>query len=313
MVAIARAVLYSALAFPTIGLAQNSPCQPFSGTEGNLCNAAVDGLRIYQPVAGALISGGNPELGRVGMLGGLGHFAVTLRSNVTQATLPSDSYDGSSNIVPAGNEITAPAPTIDLAVGIYQGLESGLFAVDLLGAIQLLPGDRDDVTIDPGAARIGSVALGFGAGVRIGLMGNDSGPFAATASLMWRELPTYFYTSGAYAFGSDLTATNLRATVGWHVSAFSIGFGGGVDWYGGTGRAAFADPSLPLPPQSVAVDVATRRFLAFADVGATFSVVSLAFEVGYQFGEDEQLATTFEGIAPGDGVLFLSVGLKVGR
>ena len=308
----ARIGLYFAVACPSAGLAQNSQCQPFTGTEGNLCNAAVDGLTIYQPVVGLLISGGNPELGRVGMLGGLGHFAVTFRANVARVTLPSDGYDGSSNIVPAGDDVTAPEPTIDVAVGLYGGLESGLLAVDLLGAVQLLPGNRDNVTIDPDAPSIGDVALGFGAGVRLGIVGNDVSPFAATVSLMWRKLPTYTYTSGAYAFGTDLNATNLRAVLGWHASVFSVGFGGGVDWYSGDGRAVFSDPSLPLLPQSVAVDVATRRFLAFADVALVLPVVSLAFEVGYQFGEDEQLATTFEGFDPADGLLFLSVGLKLG-
>lgn len=308
----ARMGLYFAAACPSAGLAQNSQCQPFTGTEGNLCNAAIDGLRIYQPVVGQLMSGGNPELGRVGMLGGLGHFAVTLRANVAQVNFPSDGFDGSSNIVPAGDDVTTPAPTIDLAVGLYGGLESGLLAVDFLGALQLLPGNIDNITIDPGAPSIGSVALGFGAGLRVGLVGNDTSPLAATASLMWRKLPTYTYTSGAYAFGTDLTATNLRAVLGWHASVFSVGFGGGVDWYSGDGRAAFADPSLPFVPQSVAVDVATRRFLAFADLALVFPVVSLAFEVGYQFGEDEQLATTFEGFAPGDGLLFLSAGVKLG-
>ncbi len=240
----ARMGLYFAVVCPSAGLAQNSQCQPFTGTEGNLCNAAIDGLRIYQPVVGQLISGGNPELGRVGMLGGLGHFSVTFRANVTRVTLPSDSYDGSSNIVPAGDDVTAPEPTIDVAVGLYDGLESGLLAVDLLGALQLLPGNRDNVTIDPDAKRIGDVALGFGAGVRVGIVGNDTSPFAATVSLMWRKLPAYTYTSGAYAFGTDLTATNLRAVLGWHASVFSVGFGGGVDWYSGDGRAVFADPSL---------------------------------------------------------------------
>ncbi len=304
--------LYFAVACPTVGLAQNSQCQPFTGTEGNLCNAAVDGLTIYQPIVGQLISGGNPELGRVGMLGGLGHFAVTLRVNVARVTLPSDTYDGSSNVVPAGDEVTAPEPTIDVAVGIYGGMKNGLLAVDLLGAVQLLPGNADDVTIDPDAPRIGDVALGFGAGVRLGIVGKDDSPFAATASLMWRKLPSYLYTSGTYAFGTDLNATNLRAVLGWQASVLSVGFGGGIDWYSGDAVALFSDPLLPFVVQSVAVDVATRRFLVFADLALVFPVVSLAFEVGYQLGEEEQLATTFEGNDPGDGLLFLSAGLKLG-
>ena len=300
------------LGTPGTLLAQNDQCALFPGNAGNLCNAAVDGATIYHPVVGQILSGGNPELGRVGMLGGLGHAALTFRANVTRLTLPDDGYDGSTPVVGAGEQVVAPEATIDLAVGLFKGFGSGLFALDLLGAVQLLPASQDNVTIDPGARRVGDVALGFGYGARLGLYGHEDSPFALTASLMRRRIPRFTYTSGAYAFGTDLDATNLRAVVGWHASIFSLGVGGGVDWYTGDGFGAFDDPALPLSPQTVPIPLSSRRFLVFADAALVFPVVSLAAEIGYQLGEDTGAVTTFEGYDPSRGLVFLSAGLKLG-
>lgn len=307
-----RVLLFFLLGLPRLLTAQNSQCAPLTGNDANLCNAAVDGITIYHPVVGQIISGGNPELGRVGMLGGLGRFAVTFRANVTRLTLPDAGYDGSTTTVLAGDEMVAPEPTIDLAVGLFGGLNNGLLAVDLLVALQLLPAGGDGFSIEPGAKRVGDVALGYGYGVRVGILGGDDSHFALTTSIMRRHIPTYNYASGAYGFGTDLDATNLRAVLGWHASIFSVGFGGGIDWYKGDGHAVFSDPAIPLPPQSVPVPLDARRFLVFTDLALVFPVVSLAAEIGYQLGEADPIGTTFEGYDPSRGLVFLSVGLKLG-
>lgn len=307
-----RLLLSFLLGLPQLLAAQNSQCVPFTGNEANLCNAAVDGITILHPVVGQIISGGNPELGRVGMLGGLGHFAVTFRANATRLTLPDTDYDGSSSTVLAGDEILAGDPAIDVALGVFGGLESGLLAVDLLGTLQLLPAGQDEITIDPAARRVGDVALGYGYGARVGIFGGDDTPFAMTTSLMRRHIPTYTYQTGSYAFGTDLVATNLRAVIGWQASVVSVGVGGGIDWYQGEGFAVFADPAIPLPPQRVPAPLNSQRLLVFADLALIFPVVSLAAEIGYQLGEDDPIGTTFEGYDPAKGLLFLSAGLKVG-
>src|SRR5438105_1218318 len=59
----------------------NSPPSPFAAA----CNTGVDAVRAFYPLAGMIVSGGNPVLGTSGSLGGLGHFALTARVNAIKA------------------------------------------------------------------------------------------------------------------------------------------------------------------------------------------------------------------------------------
>jgi len=127
---------------------------------------------------------------------------------------------------------------------------------------------------------------------------------------MRRWIPTYSYSSDLYAFGTDLTATNLRLVLGWHVSQVSIGLGGGVDWYHGNGQAAFNAQGLS-GTQTVTVEYSSRRFLVFGDLAAGFWRLSFAAELGYQIGVTQELVTTFEGNDPADGHLFVGAGIKI--
>src|SRR6266487_5420245 len=45
------------------------------------CNTAVDAVRAFYPLAGMIVSGGNPVLGSGGALGGFGHLMLTARVN----------------------------------------------------------------------------------------------------------------------------------------------------------------------------------------------------------------------------------------
>ena len=57
------------LLLPTTSLlAQNPQCGAYLGNDANICNAAIDGAVLFHPVAGILVSGGNPTLGSVGTL-----------------------------------------------------------------------------------------------------------------------------------------------------------------------------------------------------------------------------------------------------
>ena len=86
------------LALPGAAAAQNE-CAAYSGQAANVCNAAVDGTRLFHPVVGLLVSGGNPVIGTAKALGGLGHFSITARVNATKVKLPDLNYDGSSSTV----------------------------------------------------------------------------------------------------------------------------------------------------------------------------------------------------------------------
>src|SRR5438128_10453804 len=52
------------------------------------CNTAVDAVRAFYPLAGMIVSGGNPVLGSGRALGGVGHLMRTARVNGSKAALP---------------------------------------------------------------------------------------------------------------------------------------------------------------------------------------------------------------------------------
>src|SRR5688572_31854048 len=118
-------LLVVAIASPA--LAQNSECSAYVSNTRRVCDAAIDGTRAFHPLAGILVSGGNPTIGSAGTLG-LGHASLTLRANAVNLVLPDVGYTGSSTTVPAGDKLFAPAPLVEGQLGLFKGLPSGLLA-----------------------------------------------------------------------------------------------------------------------------------------------------------------------------------------
>jgi len=308
-------VLFAALTLlPAASLfAQNSECSAFIGPDANICNAAVDGAVLFHPVAGVLISGGNPTLGQVGTLGGFPHFVVSARVNATEFHTPDLNYDGTTTTVASTDEVVAPAPLVEAALGLFKGTGNGLLAIDLLGSAQLLPTDQfKNLTVDKDATSIGDVALGFGYGARVGVT-NQTGAFPALAvSIMRRNIPTVTYgdvTQGdQYTFSVNLDATNLRAMAGYDLGVFSVGGGLGWDKYTGDADVEFI-PTIG-PAQFVSKDLDQERTLAFLDAGLTLGFLDLVGEVGWQFGKDLNLSTTFQDNDPTKNRMFGSAAVR---
>jgi len=166
------------LAVVSSASAQTPECAGYVANAQRVCAAAVDGTRAFHPIVGVLVSGGNPTIGTAGTLGGLGHASFTLRANAVELVLPDLSYNGSSSTVPAGSKIFAPAPLVEGSLGLYKGMPAGLFAVDFLGSAQLLPTNQiDNLVVESGARKLGTIALGLGYGARIGIL-REMGPLA---------------------------------------------------------------------------------------------------------------------------------------
>jgi hypothetical protein len=297
--------------------AQASECSNYSGRTGRICTAAIDGTRALHPIAGLLVSGGNPVLGTANTMGGLGHFSVTARANAAHVVLPDVNYDGSTSTVPASDETFAPTPLIEVAAGLYGGMPSGLLSIDLLGSAQLLPtGQIDHLTVESGARRIGDVALGLGYGARVGVM-RENGPLPAVAvSIMRRDLPRLAYGDLAngdqYNYAVNLHATNLRVVASKQLAIFDAAVGLGWDKYTGDASVQFRDPVTSLVQPKIPFDLNQSRALAFLDGGITLSVVKLLGEVGYQGAKDRKLSTEFEDFNTTKGKFFASFGLRVG-
>ncbi|MGH7701667.1 MAG: hypothetical protein ACREMO_01110 [Gemmatimonadales bacterium] len=306
----------------TLLSAQNTACLPYSGQTLNVCNAAIDGSVVFHPIAGLLVSGGNPVIGSASTLGGLGHFSVTLRVNGAKLVTPDLSYDGSGGTtVGKGEDLFAPAPLVEGAIGLFKGLPSGLLAVDFLGSAQLLPTTQiKNLTVDKNARKIGSVALGLGYGARVGVIRGKAVIPSVSVSLMRRDIPKITYgdltTGDQYRYGLDLHATNLRATAGYKLVVLNLSGGLGWDKYTGTADIAFTDPTDPNPLTNQEVLTPTKldqsRTMIFLDAALDFPVFKIAVEVGQQFGKQQNFPTTFDGNNPGDGRFFAGAGIRLG-
>ena len=313
----ARALAAVLLLSPGPLAAQASDCAAYAGTTRRVCDAAVDGTRAFHPVMGLLVSGGNPVLGTAGTRGGLGHFSVTLRGNAARVVLPETGYDGSAPTVPASDELFAPVPLVEAAAGIYDGLPSGLLAIDVLASAQLLPtGQFDELAVDQGARRIGDVALGLGYGLRIGIL-RELGPVpAVSVSLMRRDIPELAYgntdAGDTYRYAVDLHATNLRLVASKRLGVLEAGFGAGWDRYTGDASIRFRNPATGTVEPPIELELAQSRALLFLDAGVALGLVQLAGEVGYQTGKDQDLTTDFEEFDDTSGKYFASLGLRVG-
>ena len=292
--------------------AQFSDCSPFNGSSRRICDAAVDGTRAFHPVAGLLVSGGNPVIGTANTLGGLGHFSLTVRANAADVILPDPEYDGTTGQVPSREELYAPVPLVEGAAGIYEGLPSGLLSVDFLGSAQLLPTDQiDNLTVDAGARRIGDVALGFGYGLRVGII-RDDGPLpAVSVSAMRRNIPRIAYgdleQGDELRYAVDLQATNLRLVASKQFAALQLAGGIGWDRYTGAAEIELRDQ----PAAALQVDLKESRTLAFLNAGFELAALSVVGEAGYQSGRDQELSTDFEGFDTTSGKFFAGLGLRL--
>jgi hypothetical protein len=285
--------------------------------ETNVCNAGVDGASLFAPVAGILITGGNPFLGATGGLGGFPHLGLTLRANATNVVVPDFSYNGVGTIVAAKQTIFAPAPLIEAALGVFRGLNHGKLALDLLGSAQLLPTRLiDDVHIDVNARRIGSIALGLGVGARVTLIGERRTLPAVTVSVMRRTLPRIgvgnIIGGDHYEFASDLASTEYRATVGKRIGPLDLGAGGGWSDYSATAEIVFVNPLTGVSEPPVPLGIKDSRALVVVDGGLALGSVYVITEAGLQRGRDLGLVTTFTGNDPAANRFFGSIGLRFG-
>jgi hypothetical protein len=305
------------LAVVSSASAQTPECAGYVSNAQRVCAAAVDGTRAFHPIVGVLISGGNPTIGTAGTLGGLGHASLTLRANAVELVLPDLSYNGSSTTVPAGNKLFAPAPLVEGSLGLYKGMPTGLLAVDFLGSAQLLPTNQiDNLVVESGARKLGSIALGLGYGARIGIL-REMGPLPAVSfSIMRRDIPRITYgdisAGDSYSYGVDLHATNLRLVASKQLLILGLAAGLGWDKYTGDAVIRFRDPITLTPQPDVPFELSSSRGLAFVNAGLNLSMLRLTGEVGYQTGKDQNLSTSFEDFDTTKGKFFAGLGLRLG-
>ncbi len=295
----------------------NSECSFYLPQAENVCNAAIDGTRLFHPIAGLLVSGGNPVIGTAQTLGGLPHFFISARVNAVNVTPPDLNYDGSSSTVSTNNDIIFPAPLVEGGLGIWKGLTGGLLSIDALGSAQLLPVNKiDNLTVDPDARKIGDIALGLGYGARVGIIRGTFPLPSVSVSVMRRTIPEIRYgditdASQDYQYAVDLEATNVRAVASMRLLILNLAAGIGWDKYTGGATVIFRDPISNLPQPPINIELSNSRTMIFADAVMDLPIFKIAGEIGYQGGKDQHLTTNFEGIDTSKGHLFAGAGIRL--
>ena len=302
---------------PAVASAQNAQCNPYSASSQtfNVCNAAVDATALFTPAVGAVVSGGSPVIGTARTLGGFFHLSLALRANATQVVTPDLNYDGTSRTVGQGSKVWAPTPNVDLSLGLFKGLGHGLLSVDALGSALLLPtGVIDNLTVDAGAPRIGSIALGIGYGARVGVT-NGRGPIPAiSVSYMRRHVPRIAYGDvpggDHYEYSSEVDADNFRLSAGYKLAILNLNGGLGWDHYKGSSTILFRDPVSDVAEPPIDVVSTQSRTIAYLGAALDFPVVKIAAEAGWQMARTESLYTSFAGNDPSKTRFFAGAGLR---
>ncbi len=305
-------VLLAAVALPVA--AQEPQCQNANPQAQAACNTMVDATKAFHPLAGMIVSGGNPVLGTAGTLGGFGRVSATLRVNAIKASLPNPD-SAAQNPVPSSFNGYFPAPVIEAAVGLYGGQGGGLLSIDGLASAVLLPTSRvRGMSVDPGAPKVGDVALGLGYGARIGLLKGSFPIPSVSVSVMKRHVPRVQFgdvnapRSDPADFSTDFNATNWRAVAGMRVLFADVAAGVGIDHYTSAATIHYFDG---ITTHTVTLDLANTRKVLFADAGLTMGLVKLIAELGYQTGTDQSFATTFSDFDPKAGHVFWGAGLRI--
>jgi len=277
-------------------------------------------VRAFYPLAGMIVDGGNPVIGTAGSLGGLGHFALTARVNAIKAALP-DPQAGSQSPVPSSFNGAVPAPMVEGALGLFKGVGGGLLAVDVLGSALILPTGINDLTVDSGATHISDAALGFGYGVRVGVLNGGFPVPAVSVSWMHRTVPRLRYgtlgpiigTGDDFEFTMDLTSDSYRAVAGWKLAVVDLAAGIGVDRYKSRDtNIRFHDAVTPTSVRTVVINPTNTRALVFVNGGLSLAVVKLVGEIGLQAGKDQSYFTRFSDFDPKAAHVFRGLGVRFG-
>ncbi len=305
---------------PALAAAQEPQCAMPLPDATAACNTAVDAVRAFYPLAGMIISGGNPVLGTAGSLGGLGHLTLTARVNAIKAALP-DPTAANQSPVPSSFNGAVPAPMVEGALGLFKGVGGGLLAVDFLGSALVLPTGIQNLTVDSNATHISDAALGLGFGARVGVLKGSFPIPSVSVSWMHRSLPRLRYgtlgptlgTGDRFEFTMDLDADSYRAVAGWKFVLVDLAAGIGIDRYKSENtNIRFHDGTTLTSVRTVVINPTNTRALVFVNGGLSLAALKLVGELGLQAGKDQGYATQFSDFDPKAAHVFGGIGLRFG-
>jgi hypothetical protein len=308
----------------------NDPALVGSNNQGqDACQKALDLLNYMTPQLGALIAGGNATIGQGGTLGGLGHFALSVRANAMRASLPDiDGAGVNYGAAQRSNYVTeaqwAGMPVVDAAFGVFKGIPlplTNVLGVDLLLNVSYLPElEHHPLSL---TTPDGSFKIGYGA--RVGVLQESLVLPGISLTYMKRDLPrTTLVASweGGGLSGADtarlenfdIGTTSWRVVASKTLLAFGIAVGVGQDRYeaGAIGSYVVDDPIQP-PYRGTGIPYAfdVTRTNVFLDLITNLGLAKLVATVGNVSGGHIPTYNDFDKEADASRI-YGSLGVRIG-
>jgi hypothetical protein len=301
------------------------------------CQQAVDIYQLMMPQLGFSIAGGNATLGQGGTLGGLPHWAISLRGNVLlPGSLPVPQEPDTTGIQSRDpyetEDIPFGLPSVDAAIGVFKGFPLALTnvgGVDLLLSAAYIPNFNSEDESSSINVEVDS-PLKIGYGVRIGLLQESLVIPGLSFTYFKRDLPVTSIlasssTSDALVTVSDTLGINdfTVKTTAWRIVAsksfllFGVAAGYGKDKYdASTSIRATVVTDDVLGTQSystgnVAIGQALSRTNMFVDLSMNLFLFKLVGEVGRVSGGTVTTLNTFDPTADAARNYFAG-GIRIG-
>lgn len=290
------------------------------------CNTAMDMLNYMTPQLATAIAAGSSTLGQSGVLGGLGHFAISLRgTGVMNGGLPNLDAGFSTTNAPQNYAVdTKPIPGVgvDASIGIWKGFNlaaTHIGGVDAIVSALYLP----NVTDNEFSLKATGGNLKLGYGVRIGLLDEGIALPGVYVSVLKRDLPTVSLgvtsSGGAGSSGSitlsdfAVKTTAYRLVAAKNFLLFGLQAGLGQDKYESDAKlaASVAVPGFTRTSTGTATMDMTRNNM-FVGASMNLFVMKLVIEYGQVSGGTfPSTFNTFSKAADGSRS-YLSGGLRFG-
>lgn len=313
------------LVAPALRAQTISPACADQGDVQDACQKAADLFAFIAPQIAASLAGGNTTLGQSGTVGGLGHFALTLRATALRGALPNVESVGVSRGAAQSSQFGVDeqwfgVPQLDLALGVFGGFPLGLTSIggiDLLLSGTYVPEvEEDDFSL---TAPEGQFKLGYGA--RLGLVEETFAMPGVSVSYMRRELPSVDVVAlsgddSLSVTGARVRVDSWRAVVGKRLLVAGIAAGIGQDRYDSQAAvSAVVREGLLFRGEVATAEPFSQKITrtnAFANLSLNLAVLRLVGEIGRTWGGEAPTFNTFEGTSANEPRLYGSVGLRVG-
>ena len=323
----ALALFAGSLALPLS--AQSAQCQAQNVALRDACQKGTDIFAMLAPQVQGALAGGGPVLGSSRAVRG---FSIGLRVNAVDGRVPDVanlqvSSTGITRSAISTSHVPVPAPTLDVAVGVFPGFNvlgvQRFFSIDGLLNVAYIPNrDIEDFSV---RATKGSLKLGYGA--RIGLLTDRFMVPAVAVSYFRRSLPTASFST---SFESSIVGVTTRDSLSLNAlsiqnDAIRLGVSkklGFIEFGGGVGQdryrtfaqlATRVSPAIgPATSGIVALTQEIKRNAAYGSVALNIFKLRVAAEAGSTFGGDS--VSTYNSFTDGkitEPRLFGSAGLRL--